>query len=132
MSLTDRLAVARRERSGTLPTASGPAALGDQDATGELKAKVNAQLLSTLGSQLYAADISQDDLAQRVRSVLQDVVADEQTPMPTSERIRLAQEIADDILGYGPIEPYLRDPEITEVMVNGPAASISRRPAACI
>ena len=39
MSLTDRLAVARRERSGTLPTASGPAALGDQDATGELKAK---------------------------------------------------------------------------------------------
>ena len=33
---------------------------------------------------------------------------------------RITQEIADDILGYGPIEPYLRDPDVSEVMVNGP------------
>ena len=37
-----------------------------------------------------------------------------------ADRARIAQEIADDILGYGPIEPFLRDPDITEVMVNGP------------
>ena len=32
----------------------------------------------------------------------------------------ITQEISDDILGYGPIEPFLRDSEVSEVMVNGP------------
>ena len=41
------------------------------------------------------------------------------------DRTRITQEIADDILGYGPIEPFLRDPDLTEVMVNGPTASAS-------
>jgi pilus assembly protein CpaF len=41
-------------------------------------------------------------------------------PLTTADRTRIAQEIADDILGYGPVEPYLRDPDITEIMVNGP------------
>ena len=34
------------------------------------------------------------------------------------ERLRLASEIADEVLGYDPLEPLLRDPTITEVMVN--------------
>ena len=38
--------------------------------------------------------------------------------MSSADRARIAQEIADDILGYGPIEPLLRDPDLTEVMVN--------------
>jgi pilus assembly protein CpaF len=35
------------------------------------------------------------------------------------DKARIAQEISDDILGYGPIEPYLRDIDVTEIMVNG-------------
>ena len=45
--------------------------------------------------------------------------------LTTADRTRIAQEIADDILGYGPLEPFLRDPDVTEVMVNGPTASTS-------
>jgi pilus assembly protein CpaF len=41
-------------------------------------------------------------------------------PLTTADRQRLTQEISDDILGYGPIEPYLRDDSLSEVMVNGP------------
>ena len=44
----------------------------------------------------------------------------EDTLLTTADRTRITQEIADDILGYGPIEPFLRDPDLTEVMVNGP------------
>jgi pilus assembly protein CpaF len=40
-------------------------------------------------------------------------------PLTSADRARLAEEIADDILGYGPIEPYLRDVDITAIMVNG-------------
>src|SRR4029450_4860482 len=35
-------------------------------------------------------------------------------------RLRLTSEIADDVLGFGPIEPFLRDPTVTEIMVNAP------------
>ena len=38
--------------------------------------------------------------------------------MSGSDRTRITQEIADDILGYGPLEPLLRDPDLNEVMVN--------------
>ena len=45
-------------------------------------------------------------------------VAASDQPMSGSDRTRITQEIADDILGYGPLNPLLRDPDLTEVMVN--------------
>ena len=64
-------------------------------------------------------------------AALQEVPAPDQ-PLSVADRARIAQEIADDILGYGPLEPYLRDPDITEVMVNGPDDDLrrARRPPA--
>jgi pilus assembly protein CpaF len=41
------------------------------------------------------------------------------TPLTRIERVRIEQELADDILGYGPLEPFLRDESVTEIMVNG-------------
>ena len=41
--------------------------------------------------------------------------------LATADRERLVQEIANDTLGHGPIEPLLQDDTVTEVMVNGPA-----------
>ena len=70
--------------------------------------------------KLYDARLTQAELEQKVRSTLQEVLAQEETPLTVADRARIAQEIADDILGYGPIEPFLRDPDVTEVMVNGP------------
>ena len=64
--------------------------------------------------------MDQDDLDSRVRAVLQDVLAAQERPLSSTDRARITQEISDDILGYGPIEPYLRDPDVSEVMVNGP------------
>jgi pilus assembly protein CpaF len=43
----------------------------------------------------------------------------EEAPLSPSERAQLERQIADDILGYGPLEPFLHDPSVTEVMVNG-------------
>jgi pilus assembly protein CpaF len=39
--------------------------------------------------------------------------------MTVADRVRVAQEVSDDILGHGPLEPYLRDPDVSEIMVNG-------------
>jgi pilus assembly protein CpaF len=63
--------------------------------------------------------MTQTDLEAKVRATLQEVLAQEETPLTTADRTRIAQEVSDDILGYGPIEPFLRDTDITEIMVNG-------------
>ncbi|MBJ7528674.1 MAG: CpaF family protein [Nocardioides sp.] len=85
----------------------------------ELKSNVHVELLKQLGPHLYASDMDQDELDQRVRAVLAEVLGAQDRPLSSSDRARVTQEISDDILGYGPIEPYLRDPDVSEVMVNG-------------
>ncbi len=93
-------------------------ATGDRFA--ELKAAVHTELLKQLGPQLYDADLPADELATKVRTTLKDVLSGQDRPLSAADRNQVTQEITDDILGYGPIEPFLSDPEVTEVMVNGP------------
>ena len=90
------------------------------DPFGPLKRSVHEELLATLGPKLYDAHLEQRELEQLVTQTLQGVLQRDETPMTTADRIRVAQEVADDILGHGPLEPYLRDPEVSEIMVNGP------------
>ena len=66
--------------------------------------------------------MSSDQLHDKVREMLQRALEEEETPLTRDERRRLVSEIADDVLGYGPIEPFLRDPSVTEIMVNAPDA----------
>jgi pilus assembly protein CpaF len=126
VSLADRLAQARRGRSGTAPESATDATQSrarratTTDPLADLKRTVHASLLESLGPQLYDSRLTEDELESRVRVTLQEVLSHEETPLTVTDRARLAQEIADDILGYGPLEPFLRDPEVTEVMVNGP------------
>ena len=128
MSLSDRLAEARRARSAdtSAEPRSGDVKPGvsrgrrSTDPFAELKRTVHQTLLESIGPQLYDSRLTQSELEQRVRLTLSEVLAADDTPLTVSDRARIAQDIADDILGYGPIEPYLRDPDITEVMVNGP------------
>jgi len=125
MSLADRLAQARRSRDAeTQPTTQALEAHAhvprrSADPFADLKRTVHTSLLESLGPQLYDAKFTQADLEQKVRHTLHEVLAQEETPLSVADRARIAQEIADDILGYGPLEPFLRDPEITEIMVNG-------------
>jgi pilus assembly protein CpaF len=92
------------------------------DRIDELKSSVHVELLKQLGPHLYDSDLEPNELDQRVRGVLADVLSSQDRPLSTSDRARVTQEISDDILGYGPIEPYLRDPDVSEVMVNGPSS----------
>ncbi len=127
MSLSDRLADARRGRHGTTPdahidpTSTRARRVAPEDTLAKLKRTVHASLVESLGPQLYDSRLTGDELEGKVRSALQEVLALEETPLTVQDRARLAQEIADDILGYGPLEPYLRDTEVTEIMVNGPS-----------
>ncbi|MDQ4054707.1 MAG: CpaF family protein [Actinomycetota bacterium] len=88
------------------------------DRIDELKASVHGELLKELGPHLYDAEMDQSQLDQEVRKILADVLSSQDRPLSNSDRARVTQEISDDILGYGPIEPFLRDIDVSEVMVN--------------
>jgi pilus assembly protein CpaF len=91
-----------------------------RDPFAALKRRVHGSLIETLGPGLYDTDLGAVELEQKVRATLQSVLDQDDTPMTVADRARVAQEIADEILGLGPLEPYINDPEITEIMVNGP------------
>ena len=91
-----------------------------KDRLAEVKDKVHRELLAQLGPELYEAGMEQSELDTRVRAVLSDVMRRTETPLSGNDRAAITQQISDDILGYGPIEAYLRDDDVSEIMVNGP------------
>jgi pilus assembly protein CpaF len=90
------------------------------DPLAELRQKVHRSLVEVLGPRLYDAQLTAEQLQAKVRELLLRTLEEEETPLTRDERRRLTSEIADDILGFGPIEPFLRDPTVTEIMVNAP------------
>jgi pilus assembly protein CpaF len=59
-------------------------------------------------------------LRRRVEELVEEKLRADKLPYSRQIRNRLVSDMADEILGYGPIEPLLRDPTVTEVMVNRP------------
>jgi len=65
-------------------------------------------------------DAEREDIVTRIRELVADAYADVAVPIPRADRVRLAEELVYDVLGLGPLEPLLNDPEVTEIMINGP------------
>ena len=84
----------------------------------ELKQRAQQALFARLGSRLYDSSLSDEQLQGFVRQELTEVIDSERTPLSAEERKRLTAEVVDDVLGYGPIQPFLDDPTVTEIMVN--------------
>jgi pilus assembly protein CpaF len=59
--------------------------------------------------------------------LVEDLLDEERRILPSEERAALVQAVIDETLGLGPLEPLFRDPEVTEVMVNGPHAVFVER-----
>src|SRR4051794_19029506 len=89
------------------------------DPFAELKTRVHKEIIPRLGPRLFNQDGKTDaDLEEKVNEVVTEVLAVEKTPLTRQERQDIIRQITDDILGYGPLEPFLRDESITEIMVN--------------
>jgi pilus assembly protein CpaF len=100
-------------------TVREPAGERSVDPYAELKTRVHHACIAKLGPELFSARTN-EDLSERVLRAVTEQLALDRTPLTRDERRQIVREISDDILGYGPLEPYLRDDSVTEVMVNGP------------
>ena len=86
----------------------------------ELRRRVHGRLIDELGSTLYDSDMAEAELKKLVFTKLEQAVAEERVPLSAADKQRLIESIANDVLGYGPIDPLLHDESVTEIMVNGP------------
>jgi pilus assembly protein CpaF len=108
MELYERLSTARP----IAPTAG-------RDPFSEVKNRIHLAVIGDLGPQLFAASMDPLALRDRVADEIRTRLGDE-AGISRDDRDRLAAEIADDILGHGPLERLLLDDSVTEIMVNGP------------
>jgi pilus assembly protein CpaF len=104
------------ERLLTAPSV-GPVT-GD-DPFSDLKDRIHLGVIGDLGPQLFNVNIDPESLRERVITDIRNQLSRE-TGIARDDRDRLTAEIADDILGHGPLERLLADESVTEIMVNGP------------
>ena len=88
-----------------------------KDPLDAIRARAQIALFAKVGSRINDATISEEELAMFVADELRKVLDEETAPLSLQERKTLAQQLRDDLLGYGPIQPLLDDPTITEIMV---------------
>ncbi len=113
MSLADRVKAAKATDAVGEPSRD----VARQD----LRRKLHFKVVEGLGPMLYDRQMSDAELKLRVMEMLEWALEQEEAiPLSRSDRLVLLQEIADDVLGYGPIDPLLSDPDVSEIMVNGP------------
>lgn len=85
----------------------------------QIKKDLHNELIESLDFE-QVGNTPREELAQRLRLTLTERVEARQLPLNRMERERLVEEILDNILGLGPLEPLLRDPEVSDIMINGP------------
>jgi pilus assembly protein CpaF len=109
MELHERLSAAR-------PVSQAATA---RDPFAELKNRVHLAVIGDLGPQLFNVSIDPSELRERVLGDIRNQLGDE-SGISRDDRLRLVEDIADDILGHGPLERLLSDDTVSEIMVNGP------------
>jgi pilus assembly protein CpaF len=104
------------ERLSTTRPATAPVG---RDPFSEVKTRVHLAVIGDLGPQLFNVSMDPNTLRDRVTNDIRTHLSHEQG-ISRDDRERIAAEIADDILGHGPLERLLSDESVTEIMVNGP------------
>jgi pilus assembly protein CpaF len=109
------------------PTATAPppapgrpflGALPARESFREAKYRVQNRLINELDPKLDLSN--QVEVRRQIEELFGKIADEEGLALTRAERVRMLEQITDEILGLGPLEPLLRDETITEVMVNGP------------
>ena len=141
MSLLKRIESARPGGAGPAPAPGGPPAPAGPGAPAggpptlapaqrllptapvresfrDVKFRIQSRVISDLDPKLDLSN--QVEVRRQIEEIFGKVIDEEGLALTRAERVRMLEQITDEIIGLGPLEPLLRDESITEVMVNGP------------
>ena len=106
-----------RPETTRLPSVGVPGT-GTDETFRELRSRVQDRLINELNPQIDLSNPAK--VRKQVEEIFNAILDSESIVLSRSERQRLFESIAADIIGLGPIEPLLADDEVSEIMVNGP------------
>ncbi len=83
-----------------------------------IKTQLHARLLNVLTPD-QLRELNKEGMREQIGSVLERLASEEAIPMTVNERERLIEEVLDEVFGLGPLETLLKDPTVSDIMVNG-------------
>lgn len=86
----------------------------------KIKREIHEELIEKLSDVIYRKNIGDAELGLRVRGEVQRIINKNNYPLTAEEKSIIIEDFINDIVGYGPIEEFLRDKDVTEIMVNNP------------
>ena len=95
-------------------TSSGPV----RESFRDVKFRIQSRVIQDLDPKLDLSN--QVEVRRQIEEIFSRAVDEEGLALTRAERVRMLEQITDEIVGLGPLEPLLRDESITEIMVNGP------------
>ncbi|MDZ4802364.1 MAG: CpaF family protein [Bryobacteraceae bacterium] len=83
-----------------------------------IKSQLHARLLNSLSPDQLRS-LNKEGVREQIGNVVERLLREDRIPMTVSERDRLIEEVLDEVFGLGPLEPLLKDPTISDILVNG-------------
>lgn len=109
------------------PAKGGEKARGGsrKDPYAEIKISAHHRLIEEMGEKAVTGrpgsqqEVESGDLSARLEAILDEIAVEAGALIPRADRQRLVEEVLAEVVGYGPIQPLVVDPLISEIMVNG-------------
>ena len=83
----------------------------------EIKSEIHKKLLTALNLERVAS-IPKDRIRAEIGRVVERLLEQEKIPMTTAEQNRIVEEVLDEVLGLGPLEPLLKESSISDILVD--------------
>jgi len=87
----------------------------------QIKRNVHLSLIEKLSDEVFKKNINDAELKLKVHREVLRLLGENNTPLTSEEKRKIVEDLINDVVGYGPIEEFLKDNEVTEIMVNNPA-----------
>src|SRR5258708_4400429 len=100
------------------PSPRATTAVRAADRIFELKSEIHRKLIGVLNMERVSS-IPKDRLRAETEGGVEPLPKDERVPMTTAEQNKIIEEVLDKVLGLGPLEPLLKEPSISDILVNG-------------
>ena len=85
----------------------------------QLKNKIRQRLVSGYSRFFSSTAVDAQELKSAIASILNDFVRRDRLEISDNEKLKITEELTDELIGYGPLEPLLKDPQVSEIMING-------------